>query len=83
MLASDEDKISVLEKRGALLMSESEETRALVRETVEQNSNLMNTMDLILNSAVFSADRREKGLPLVRPEARAVSEWPHSACDVM
>jgi hypothetical protein len=68
MLSADEEKISVLEKRQAQLISENEETRSTITKTLFQNNHMMKTMDSILNSALFNVDRKRKGLPLSVPE---------------
>lgn len=68
MLARDEEKLSVLEKRQAHLITENEEMRNLIHETVQQNNHMIHTMDMILNSAMCNVDLAEKGLPLNVPE---------------
>lgn len=53
MISADDETLSVLEKRQAQMISECVEMRDLVEETMQENNQMMHTMDMILNSAVF------------------------------
>lgn len=63
MISADDEVLSVLEKRQAQMMTESTEIRDLVEETMQQNNQMMHTMDMILNSAVFKATFANKASP--------------------
>ena len=63
MLSEDNEALSVLEKRQADMMTESDEMKAMIQQTVQENNQMMHTMDMIMNSAIFKSDMSQKGQP--------------------
>ena len=64
MIDSDEEKLTALEKRHADLIAESDNMKTMIQDTIHKNNQMIHTMDMILNSAMFNVDLAQKGLPL-------------------
>lgn len=68
IIAFDDERITLLEKRQAHLMAENEETKKLLNKTLLENGSLVRAIDGLLDNAVDNVARLAKGLPLEMPE---------------
>jgi hypothetical protein len=77
IIAFDNERISVLEKRQAHLMDENQETKNAIHETLRQNEHMANAMDSLLSHAMtraecFDEDQLSAGSPEEMDELCAV-----------
>lgn len=71
MLFEDDEALSVLEKRQAHMITESADMKAMIQQTVQENNQMMQTMDMILNSAIFKADLNHEEQPQATERERS------------